>query len=95
MVRPSLEAHFLVPCRAVPWNGPAGPNTSRNLEDVAYTYRTETPDGFPYETEFWLFTRLAHRATRAFTRECSVETKHLVEILRGTDSTNLPGFCHF
>ena|SRR5438094_9095069 len=66
--RPALEAHFLVPCRAVPWNGPAGPQTSRTLEDVAYTYRTETPNGFPYETEFWLFVRLAHHRRCEFTR---------------------------
>jgi hypothetical protein len=72
MARPSFEAHFLVPCRAAVWNGPPGPNTSRNLEDVVYTYRTETPDGFPYETEFWLFVRLAHHRRRVFTRELFV-----------------------
>lgn len=67
--QPSLVAQFLVPCRAVPWNGPAGPKTSRTLEDVAYTYHTETLDGFPYETEFWLFVRLAHDQRHEFTRD--------------------------
>lgn len=67
--KPLLEAHFLVPCLAVPWNGPAGPQTSRNLEEVAYTYRTEMPDGFPYETEFWLFLRLANHSRREITRD--------------------------
>src|SRR5689334_17360783 len=69
MARPSLYAHFLVPCRSVQWNGPAGPMTSRTLEEVAYTYRTDTPNGFPYETDFWLFVRLAHHRRHEFTRE--------------------------
>jgi hypothetical protein len=70
--KPSLEVHFLVPCRAVPWNGPAGPLTSRNLEEVSYTYHTDPPNTFPYETEFWLFARLAHHRPRVFTRELRV-----------------------
>ena len=72
MARPSLEAHFLVPCRAVPWNGSAGAQTSRTLEDVAYTYRTEIPNGFPYETEFWHFVRLAYHGLRKFSRDLRI-----------------------
>ena len=60
MVAPILVAHVFVVCRGVQWDGSAGPNTSRTLEEVAYTYRTDSPDGFAYETEFWLFVRLAH-----------------------------------
>jgi hypothetical protein len=60
MASSALTAHVFVACRSVSWDGPAGPRTSRTLEQVAYTYRTEVPDGFPYETEFWLFVRLAH-----------------------------------
>ncbi len=70
--QPLLEAHFLVPGRAATWNGPAGPATWRTLEDVSYVYRTEEPGGFPYETEFWLFARLAHHSRREFTRDLSV-----------------------
>ena len=36
---------------------------------MGYTYRTESPGGFPYETDFWLFARLAHTARREFTRD--------------------------
>jgi hypothetical protein len=69
MAQPSFVAHFLVPCLGVQWDGPAGPNTTRTLERVGYAYRTDTPNGFPFETEFWLFTRLAHFRRRPFTRE--------------------------
>lgn len=69
MAGPALTAHVFVVCRTVSWDGPAGPRTSRTLEQVAYTYRTETPGGFPYETDFWLFVRLAHGRRREFTRD--------------------------
>jgi hypothetical protein len=69
MSRQLLTAHVLIACRSVQWDGPASPNTSRTLERVGYTYRTEVPDGFPYETEFWLFVRLAHYSRREFSRE--------------------------
>lgn len=68
MARPALTAHVFVACRNVVWDGPAGPQTSRTLEQVAYSYRTEVPGGFPYETDFWLFVRLAHGRRREFTR---------------------------
>ena len=69
MMGPALTAHVFVVCRNVFWDGPAGPNTSRTPEQVSYTYRPEMPDGFPYETEFWLFVRLAHNRQREFTRD--------------------------
>lgn len=69
MAAPALTAHVFIACRNVVWDGPAGPNTSRTLEQVCYTYRTELPDGFPYETELWLLVRLAHNRRREFTRE--------------------------
>ena len=69
---PSLHTHLFVVCRSIAWDGFAGPNTSRTLESVAYTYRTELPDGFPYETDFWLFFRLAHAGRRAFHRTLRV-----------------------
>lgn len=69
MAGPTLRAHVFVACRNIHWDGPAGPNTSRTLEQVGYTYRTEIPNGFPYETEFWLFTRLAHHCRREFSRD--------------------------
>jgi hypothetical protein len=72
MARPAFVAHFLVVCRNVQWDGPPGPNTTRTLEEVGYTYRTDTPNGFPYETDFWLYARLAHRGRRVFTRELQV-----------------------
>lgn len=62
----------MVPCRSVSWNGPAGPLTPRTLEDVVYTYRTDTPNGFPYETEFWLYVRLSHGFTRQAARDLFV-----------------------
>ena len=65
----AVSAHVFVSCRNIQWDGAAGPNTSRTLEQVSYTYRTETPGGFPYETEFWLFLRLAHDRSREFTRD--------------------------
>ena len=58
MAGPVLTAHAFVACRSVQWDGPAGPNTSRTLEQVSYTYRTDVTSGFPYETELWLFVRL-------------------------------------
>jgi hypothetical protein len=64
-----LTAHFLIVCRNVQWDGPAGPSTSRTLEQVSYTYRTEVPDGFAYETDLWLFVRLEHSSRREFTRD--------------------------
>jgi hypothetical protein len=69
MAHPVLTAHVFVGCRSVQWDGPAGPNTSRTLEQVSYTYRTDSLGGFPYETEFWLFVRLAHYSRREFNRE--------------------------
>jgi hypothetical protein len=69
MAKPPIVCHFLVPCLAVQWDGPAGPSTTRTLEGVGYTYRTDTPSGFPYETELWLCTRLAHSRRREFTRD--------------------------
>jgi len=69
MAGPVLTAHAFVACRSVQWDGPAGPNTARTLEQVSYTYRTDVTSGFPYETELWLFVRLAHNCRREFTRE--------------------------
>lgn len=69
MARPVLTAHLFVACRSVQWDGLPGRRTSRTLEQVSYTYRTESPGSFPYETEFWLFVRLAHNSRREFTRE--------------------------
>ncbi|HUR52904.1 MAG TPA: hypothetical protein VMZ71_02150, partial [Gemmataceae bacterium] len=69
MARPTIVSHFLVPCLAVQWDGPAGPNTTRTLEGVGYVDRTELPNGFPFETDFWLFSRLGHFRDREFTRE--------------------------
>ena len=69
MAGPVLTTHVFVACRVVQWDGPAGPNASRTLEQVGYTYRTDSPGGFAYETEFWLFVRLAHNSQREFTRE--------------------------
>jgi hypothetical protein len=71
MVRPqpSFEVHAFLACRNIQWDGPAGPNTSRTLEQVGYTYRTDVPNGFPFETDFWLFVRLAHHRRREFTRK--------------------------
>ncbi len=69
MAGPALTAHVFVACRSVQWDGPPGPQTSRTLERVSYTYRTDTPGGFPFETELWLFVRLAHTRRREFTRE--------------------------
>lgn len=62
-----LYAHFLIPCRNAYLEGRAGPNTPRTLEGVAYSYPTETPDGFPCEAEFLLFARLAPERQRRFT----------------------------
>ena len=72
MSGPALTAHVFVACRSVQWDGPAGPEMSRTLEQVSYTYRTDTPGGFPYETDLWLFARLVHRRPREFTRELHV-----------------------
>lgn len=69
MSGPALTSHVFVACRNVQWDGPAGPTTSRTLEQVCYRYRTDWPGGFPYETEFWLFVRLAHNYRREFNRE--------------------------
>ncbi len=72
MARPALSAHVFVACRNVVWDGTAGPKTSRTLEQVGYAYRTELPDGFPYETEIWLFARLVHNRRREFSRELRI-----------------------
>ncbi len=72
MAGPALTAHVCIACRSVQWDGPAGPNTSRTLEQVGYTYRTDSPNGFPYETELWLFVRLAHSRRREFARELNL-----------------------
>jgi hypothetical protein len=69
MARRQLAAHVFVACRSVQWDGPAGPNTSRTLEQVSYVYRTEVPGGFPYETELWLFLRISHDSRTEFGRE--------------------------
>jgi hypothetical protein len=71
MAKPSpiLEAHVFLLCRSVQWDGPAGPRTSRTLEQVAYTYYTDVPDGFPHETDFWAFARLVNRGKHVYTRE--------------------------
>jgi hypothetical protein len=68
MAGPALHAHTFVACLNVSWEGNPGPNSSRTLERVSYVYRTETPNGFPFQTEFWLFVRLAHYRPREFTR---------------------------
>lgn len=68
MSAPALHAHAFLVCANVSWDAAAGPKTSRTLAEVSYTYRTETPNGFPYQTEFWLFARLVHRQPRQFVR---------------------------
>lgn len=68
MAGPKLHAHAFVACLNVAWDGNPGPNTSRTLERVSYVYRTETPNGFPFQTDLWLFARLAHHQPREFTK---------------------------
>lgn len=72
MAGPALTAHFFVACRHVSWSGPPGPHTPRTLEDVCYRYRADTPNGFPHDTEFWLFARLSHTRHREFSRDLRV-----------------------
>ena len=61
MASSAIHAHAFLVCLSVAWDGTPGPNTSRTLERVSYVYRTDTPDGFPFQTDFWLFVRLGHR----------------------------------
>jgi hypothetical protein len=59
MARPKIVVqHFLV-CRAVAWDGPAGPHTPRTLEGVSYVFGVPPGTEFPFESEeLWLFARL-------------------------------------
>ncbi|HYH67106.1 MAG TPA: hypothetical protein VD866_20590 [Urbifossiella sp.] len=75
MAGPALTAHVFVACRSVQWDGPPGPHTTRTLEQVHYTYHTDQPSGFPYETDIWLFVRLVHRRRREFSRELYVSLR--------------------